>query len=244
MPCALYVYVHVCMYVCMHVCTCMYACMYVHVCMHVCTCTCFLPVCQMLLIDCCACNTFSIPDLGTEPGPCLCDLESHVDENSLAIIAQNKCEIVRRLSQRREKDHIPSGMERGNGQSELGHVGLELGSDEMETRRGNVPSLNRVLLELDSILRNKLCTEGDLIQAIESQLNIQFRPQDNPIPSQPQERGEKDMKEYQIDDDVILENDDVIMTSPTEKGAELMRTHSYENLKEWVDTTDSNVSSC
>ena len=226
-----------------------------------CACTCvynasFLYVRRCMSIESCTCLShptrtrsqhIPIPDLGMEPGSCLCDLESHVDEHSLAVIAQNRGEIVRRLSQRRDKDSISnfdtSGL--GQGEIELGHGGMESGRGGMESRHTDthvpVPTLDRVLLELNSILRNKLCSEKDLIQAIENQLNIQLRPQDDRVLSQPREVANKDSEEYQIED-VISEVDDITVTSSVEEGAGLVKTHSYENLKEWLDTTDSNVS--
>ena len=47
----------------------------------------------------------AIPDSVRDVSVCSeCDLESHVDRHSLAVIYQHKREIVRRLSQRRESE--------------------------------------------------------------------------------------------------------------------------------------------
>ena len=87
-------------------------------------------------------------------------VRNKIDRQSLAIIMQNREAIVRQLSIAKADGR------RVNVTTDTG------GSDKQLLLR----SLGEILLEIDALLRHNVCTEEDLISAIEQQLSIKLQP--------------------------------------------------------------------
>ena len=89
-------------------------------------------------------------------------VRNKIDRQSLAIIMQNREAIVRQLS-----------IAKADGrQVNVNTDGSGSGSDKQLLLR----SLGEILLEIDALLRHNLCTEEDLVSAIEQQLSIKLQP--------------------------------------------------------------------
>ena len=82
-----------------------------------------------------------------------------IDRRSLAVIMQNKEAISRQLSKA--------------GTAELNHP--EEVPPPASQNQGLVRSLGEILLEIDALLRNEVCTEEDLLTAIEERLDIRLQ---------------------------------------------------------------------
>ena len=87
-------------------------------------------------------------------------VRNKIDRQSLAIIMQNRDAIVRQLS-----------IAKADGRQVNVNTGGS-GSDKQLLLR----SLGEILLEIDALLRHNLCTEEDLVSAIEQQLSIKLQP--------------------------------------------------------------------
>lgn len=89
-------------------------------------------------------------------------LQHRIDRNSLAMIMRNKSAIVKQL----EKENDSPKSQRKP----------MLASSESESRKdvSVVRSLGDILLDVDSLLQRRMCSEDDLIAAIEKQLNIKL----------------------------------------------------------------------
>ena len=96
-------------------------------------------------------------------------VQGKIDRKSLALIMQNREAIVKQLSLANDQDatRTPNSQQESAGTP---------GSAKKALVRG----LGEILLELDTLLQNEVCTEEDLISAIEQQLHIQIRPQTQP----------------------------------------------------------------
>ena len=89
-----------------------------------------------------------------------------IDRKSLALIMQNREAIVRQLSLANDQE---STVKLNSQQESTGSPGSE--------KKALVRGLGEILLELDVLLRNDVCSEEDLVAAIEQLLHIQLRPQ-------------------------------------------------------------------
>ena len=87
-------------------------------------------------------------------------VRNKIDRQSLAIIMQNREAIVRQLS-----------IAKADGRQV--NVNTDTGGSD---RQLLLRSLGEILLEIDALLQHNLCTEEDLISAIEQQLRIKLQP--------------------------------------------------------------------
>ena len=93
-------------------------------------------------------------------------LQHRIDRNSLAMLVRNKAAIAKQL----EKESASSQRERKQFHADEESEGKEQDSSQESVVR----SLGDILLEVDSLLQHRLCSEEDLIVAIEKQLNIKL----------------------------------------------------------------------
>lgn len=87
-------------------------------------------------------------------------VQNKLDRRSLAIIMQNREALVKQLSIGGNTD--PSGM-------------VQDSATHGTQKQTLVRSLGEILLEIDTLLRNRVCTEEDLISAIEARLSIKLQ---------------------------------------------------------------------
>ena len=88
-------------------------------------------------------------------------VRNKIDRQSLAIIMQNREAIARQLSKAKEGEQL--------------HIEAE-GVAMSNERQFLLRNLGEILLEIDALFRHNLCTEEDLITAIEQQLHIKLEP--------------------------------------------------------------------
>ena len=100
-------------------------------------------------------------------------LEHYINRNSLALIMQNKDVIERQLEKERESQ--PAEREKGQTSDEAERPKKEdNSSSKQQGTEGR--GLGEILLEVDSLLQQQVCSEEDLIAAIELQLKIKLQP--------------------------------------------------------------------
>ena len=88
-------------------------------------------------------------------------VRNKIDRQSLAIIMQNREAIARQLSKAKDSEQIRAETD-----------GVEMSNEKQFLLR----NLGEILLEIDALFRHNLCTEEDLITAIEQQLHIKLEP--------------------------------------------------------------------
>ncbi|CAI8046679.1 hypothetical protein GBAR_LOCUS25809 [Geodia barretti] len=122
-------------------------------------------------------------------------LQDRIDRNSLAMIMQNKSAIEEKL----EKEHGSPKARR----KQLA-AAREPASKEDESL---VRSLGDILLDVDALLQNRMCSEDDLIAAIEKRLNIKL------VKKATEESNKEDEKEdgssQRLEDSVQVTEEDV-----------------------------------
>ena len=116
-------------------------------------------------------------------------LQDRIDRNSLAMIMRNKSAIAEML----EKENDSPKARRKQMQANASKDGESV-----------VRSLGDILLDVDALLQNQMCSEDDLIAAIEKQLNIKL------VKKLPGERSRGDKGEASsIEDSVQVTEQDV-----------------------------------
>ena len=122
-------------------------------------------------------------------------LQDRIDRNSLAMIMQNKSAIEEKL----EKEHGSPKARR----KQLA-AAREPASKEDESL---VRSLGDILLDVDALLQNRMCSEDDLIAAIETRLNIKL------VKKATEESNKEDEKDdgssQRLEDSVQVTEEDV-----------------------------------
>ena len=100
-------------------------------------------------------------------------LEHYINRNSLALIMQNKDVIERQLEKERESQ--PAEKKIGQKDDDAEGTNKEDNSSSKQQDTGG-RGLGEILLEVDSLLQQRVCSEEDLIAAIELQLKIKLQP--------------------------------------------------------------------
>lgn len=117
-------------------------------------------------------------------------LQHRIDRNSLAMIMRNKDVIVEQLQK-----------ESGSPKSQ----GKPSEEDGAKQDQSVVRSLGDILLEVDSLLQSRMCSEDDVIAAIEKQLNIKLvkKGQGSSDEEQREDESEQRQTDGNIQDDSI-----------------------------------------
>ena len=140
--------------------------------------------------------------------------EKKIDRRSLAIILQNKDTISKHISQ-----VCDIGTLEQNRQANL--------TTDRESQNEKIRNLGEILLEVDMLLRKKVCTESDLLSAIESQLNIKLQT----VGDTPAEQNGSETQDLECDSTVEITDNDV---EQVVKYVSDNRTESLENVNETV----------
>ena len=100
-------------------------------------------------------------------------MQQYINRNSLALIMQNKEAIERQLMKERG-DKVEEGRKIQE-KKDIGGERVKQSSSSTSQAAG-VRGLGEILLEVDSLLQQHVCSEEDLIAAMEEQLKIKLQP--------------------------------------------------------------------
>ena len=121
-------------------------------------------------------------------------LQHRIDRNSLDMIMRNKAAIVEQLQ---KKNNSPKSQRK------------PVFDNEVTQDRSVVRHLGDILLDIDSLLQRRMCSEDDLIAAIENQLNIKLMKKTQSGGDGKQSKEKSDERHIDGDDSVEVTEQDV-----------------------------------